>query len=84
MEGAKECCGFGGFFSACFKDMSLLIGRKKIENIKNTHADTVVTSCPGCMMQLEELKKQADTNVNIMHVAEVVDEAMHGSIKQFF
>lgn len=78
MKGAKECCGFGGFFSACFKEMSLVIGKKKIENIKNTDADTVVTSCPGCMMQLEELKKQADTNVKIMHVAEVVDEAMHG------
>ncbi len=28
--------------------------------------------------KISELKKQADANVNIMHVAEVVDEAMHG------
>src|SRR4030065_1219509 len=41
MKGSKEGCGFGGFFSACFKEMSLAIGRKKIENIKNTYADTV-------------------------------------------
>lgn len=78
MKGAKDCCGFGGLFSACFKEMSLAIGRKKIANIKNTHAGTVVTSCPGCMMQLEDLKRQTNTNVNIMHLAEVVDEAMHG------
>lgn len=81
MKGAKECCGFGGFFSACFKEMSLKIGRIKIENIKNTHAETVVTSCPGCMMQLEELKRQTNAHVNIIHLAEVVDEAMHGQVK---
>jgi len=81
MKGAAECCGFGGLFSACFKDMSLKIGRKKIDNIKSTSADTVVTSCPGCMMQLEALKKETNSGVHVMHMAEVVDEAMHGSIK---
>jgi len=81
MKGSKECCGFGGLFSACFKEMSMEIGRRKIENIKNTSADTVVTSCPGCMMQLEELKKEARTDVKIMHLSEVIDEAMHEEIK---
>ena len=46
--------------------------------IHNSWADTVVTSCPGCIMQLEDLKRTTNTKINIMHMVEVVDEAMHG------
>ncbi len=77
MEDADKCCGFGGLFSLSFKDLSKSIGRKKIDNIYNTSADTVVTSCPGCMTQLEDLKRETNTNINIMHIVEVLDEAMH-------
>jgi hypothetical protein len=30
------------------------------------------------MMQLEDLKRETNTEINIMHMVEVVDEAMHG------
>ncbi|NOZ68371.1 MAG: (Fe-S)-binding protein, partial [Deferribacteres bacterium] len=56
MRHAGECCGFAGFFSLHFREISESIGRKKIENILNTSADVVVTSCPGCIMHLENLK----------------------------
>jgi len=39
-------------------------------------ADTVVTSCPGCIMQLESLKRETNAKVNIRHIVEVVAEAM--------
>lgn len=76
MHHAHECCGFAGFFSLYFKDMSRSIGREKIKNITNTMADTVVTSCPGCIMQLESLKREAKVKVNIRHIVEVIAEAM--------
>jgi len=78
MQNANGCCGFGGFFSLCFNNLSMSIGRKKMDNINNTPADTVVTSCPGCMMQLEGLKRETGTEIDIMHIVEVLDEAMHG------
>lgn len=56
MKNPEECCGFGGLFSACFNDLSRNIGRKKFDNIYKTGADTVVTSCLGCMMQLEDIR----------------------------
>jgi glycolate oxidase iron-sulfur subunit len=76
MRHAHECCGFAGFFSLYYKDMSRSIGRKKIENIIDTRAGTVVTSCPGCVMQLESLKREANVKVNIRHIVEVIAEAM--------
>lgn len=78
MKNADECCGFGGLFSMNYKDLSRSIGNKKFENINNTHAGTVVTSCPGCVMQLEDIKRETGSAVKIKHIVEVVDEAMHG------
>ncbi len=78
MQDAEECCGFGGLFCLNFKKLSKDIGKKKINSIYNSWADTVITSCPGCIMQLEDLKRTTNTKINIMHVVEVVDEAMHG------
>ena len=79
MEGSEECCGFGGFFSTFFKELSRDIGRKKIDRIKKTGAGTVVTSCPGCMMQFEDIiRSSKGPKISIKHIVEVVDEAMHG------
>jgi len=79
MQNAEECCGFGGFFSLNFKELSRTIGRRKINSISSTQVDTIATSCPGCMMQLEDLIRRDITNgVNIMHIVEILDEAMHG------
>jgi len=78
MQNAEECCGFGGFFSLNFKELSKTIGKKKMSDIQNTWVDTVVTSCPGCMIQLEDLKRETNAGINIMHIVEVLDEAMHG------
>ena len=78
MKHADECCGFAGLFSLHFKGISGEIGRKKINNISETGAETVVTSCPGCMMQLEALKRESESEFEIRHIVEVIDEAMHG------
>lgn len=81
MQHADECCGFAGFFSLYFKDISRHIGNKKIHNIAATAADTVVTSCPGCMMQIENLKREMNKKINVKHIVEVVDEAIRTSVK---
>lgn len=78
MQNAGDCCGFGGFFSQNFKELSKTIGKKKINSICNTSADTVVTSCPGCMMQLEDIKNETGAEIDIMHIVEIIYEAMQG------
>jgi glycolate oxidase iron-sulfur subunit len=77
MKGSRNCCGFGGLFSRLFRELSTDIGKKKIESIKETGADTVVTSCPGCLMHLDDLKRKAEIDIEIMHIVELVDEAMN-------
>lgn len=53
-DNSKLCCGFGGVFSVGFPKTSNKILNRKKEAIKETGADTVITSCPGCYMQLKE------------------------------
>ena len=78
MKHPDECCGFAGLFSMHFKDIAKKISSNKMENIRNTSADTVVTSCPGCVMQLEGLKRETNAKVSVKHIVEIIDEAMHG------
>lgn len=77
MRHADECCGFAGFFSLHFRDISMSIGRKKMENILDTSADVVVTSCPGCIMHMENLKAECGGQFEVKHIIEVIDEAVH-------
>ncbi len=78
MKHADECCGFAGFFNVHYRDMSETIGNRKIQNISDTSAETVVTSCPGCIMQMEIMKRNRLAKFNIKHIVEIIDEAMHG------
>ena len=77
MKHPDECCGFAGFFSLQFKDISETIGKQKINRISETSADTVITSCPGCIMQLEAMKRRCSAKFKVKHIVEVIDEAMH-------
>lgn len=77
MKHADECCGFAGLFSFQYRDMAEHIGQKKFDNIAGTAADTVVTSCPGCIMQIEAIKRSRQGTFSIKHIVEVIDEAMN-------
>jgi glycolate oxidase iron-sulfur subunit len=58
------CCGFGGIFSVGFPSTSKKILKRKEETLKELGADTVVTACPGCYLQLKEnLSQNKDTDV---------------------
>jgi glycolate oxidase iron-sulfur subunit len=77
MSHPQQCCGFAGLFSLHFRSLSESISRSKMEDIRSTGASTVVTSCPGCIMQMETTAKSMELNLRIMHLVELVDEAMN-------
>ncbi len=52
MEGANECCGGGGFYQFDKVDLSTAITSRKLENIRATGAQVVLTGCPGCRLTL--------------------------------
>ena len=68
---SQGCCGFGGTFCISFKDMSQDLLSKQAEHIQATEAATVVTSCPGCMLQLG----RTITDRPVIHLIELIEEA---------
>lgn len=47
------CCGFGGIFKVGFPSTSAKIMAKKSAKLEELGAAAVVTSCPGCYLQLQ-------------------------------
>ncbi|MGB9700860.1 MAG: (Fe-S)-binding protein [Thermodesulfobacteriota bacterium] len=75
MREPQRCCGGGGSFSFYNYELSKQISQKKIKDIEATQASTVVTGCPGCMLQLKDQLTQQGLPVKVKHLIQVVDEA---------
>lgn len=66
------CCGLGGSFSLEHPRLSDLIGQRKIQLIEDSGAEVVVTSCPGCMIQLMSQASRKGVPLKVLHLAEVL------------
>ncbi len=72
---AEQCCGSAGIFNLTHTNLSMKVLAPKIAHIKESGADTVVTTNPGCLMQLEAGIKEAGLSVKAVHLAELLDQA---------
>jgi len=72
MPNADRCCGMAGAFSLYYYDLSKQIADKKAEAIESTGADIVVSSCPGCEIQLIDSLLRNKVPVKVMHIMELV------------
>ncbi|MCX5860377.1 MAG: (Fe-S)-binding protein, partial [Proteobacteria bacterium] len=69
----SRCCGFGGSFAFEHSELARRIQAKKVESLVRTGAGLVVTSCPGCIFQLEDGLSRAGNPMKVKHLYEVLD-----------
>ncbi len=67
----QGCCGFGGLFCFSYREISTGLLQKRAERIVGSGADVVVTSCPGCILQLS----RAVTDRPVLHLIELIEDA---------
>lgn len=73
MEGAEECCGFGGTFSIKFGEISAAIAERKCNCARATGADAIVGGDLGCLLNIEgKLRRLGDEKTKVLHVAEIL------------
>jgi glycolate oxidase iron-sulfur subunit len=73
---AEWCCGSAGAYMLTHPTRSSDLMDRKMANVASTGADAVVTSNPGCMLQLRMGCHRHGLNMEVRHVVELVDEAL--------
>lgn len=73
---ADRCCGAAGLVQAFYHDLSAQITADKAQNIINTGAQVVATSCPACMLKINSGLKLKGSKIEVKHVADVLAEAL--------
>jgi len=69
------CCGSAGTYNLTEPEMAERLQKRKIENILRSGARIVVTSNPGCLLQIQAGLRQAGQPIEVVHIADFLDEA---------
>ena len=77
MEGSDKCCASGGIYNILHFSESNKILDKKMENVKETKAATVVTANPGCLLQIRSGVERhgAANEIEALHLVDVLAKA---------
>jgi glycolate oxidase iron-sulfur subunit len=76
---AEICCGSAGIYNMVEPEPAAELGERKANNILKTGAQIIVTSNPGCMLQIQSsLKKMGHGGLPMAHPVEVLDASLRG------
>ena len=65
------CCGSAGTYNLTEPQMAEALQTRKVQNILSTGASTLVTTNPGCILQIcAGLEKAAPGKVRVMHISD--------------
>ena len=67
-----KCCGFAGTFCFSHKELSQRLLHKCLEDYTGSAAEMIITSCPGCIIQLSREVKDRP----VVHLIEAIEEAV--------
>jgi glycolate oxidase iron-sulfur subunit len=75
MPWADQCCGSAGVYNVMETKASLELLALKMESVRETKAQAIVTANPGCILQLRAGAKIHGTGLEVLHVVELLDRA---------
>jgi len=75
MNESSWCCGSAATWGLKFTEESQQVLDRKLNNIKATDADHLVTANPGCHLQLAWGLKQAGMKQDVLHLMELLGQA---------
>lgn len=71
-----SCCGGGGNVEASDPNLSSQIASLKAEEIKQTGADIIVTSCQQCVRTIQQICKKQKIKIKTMDIIQLVLKSM--------
>jgi glycolate oxidase iron-sulfur subunit len=81
LETADACCGSAGTYNITKPEMSARILQRKLDTVRASGADILVTSNPGCLLQLKKGLTDQLPGVKLMHLTEILAQSLVGYSK---
>ena len=75
---SDQCCGSAGVYNVTETQASLELLALKMECVRKTNAQVIVTANPGCILQLRAGAALHETGQEVLHVVELLDRAIVG------
>jgi glycolate oxidase iron-sulfur subunit len=78
MKDADRCCGSAGIYNIIETEMSMKMLDYKMVQAKDTHATTIVTANPGCLLQMKlGIEKEGlSSKMRGVHIVDLLLEAL--------
>ena len=74
---AGLCCGSAGIYNLVEPEAAAALGARKAGHVQSTGADALVSSNPGCLLQLQSsLRDRGDTPPPAYHLVELLDASI--------
>lgn len=71
---ADVCCGSAGTYNLVEPEMARRLQQRKVENILKSGAQVVVTSNPGCLLQIQAGLRRAGSQIEAIHLADFLEQ----------
>lgn len=68
----QECCGFGGIMSVEHPELSAEWLNRKIQNLEDSQASTLVVTDAGCLMHIAGGLRRQRKSPHVVHIAEIL------------
>ncbi len=72
------CCGSAGIYNLVEPETARALGDRKARNVIATGADAIVSSNPGCLLQLQTSLATAGHPLPSFHLVELIDASITG------
>ena len=79
MPMSEQCCGSAGVYNVTENKTSMELLGLKMDAVKQTQAQIIVTANPGCILQLRAGAAMRKTGQEVLHVVELLDRATRHS-----
>ncbi|MDQ0158131.1 (Fe-S)-binding protein [Alkalibacillus salilacus] len=76
MKDADQCCGSAGVYNLVNDEMSMKILDRKMTHVEDTQAQIVITSNPGCLLQMKLGIKRAglENEMKALHIVDFIND----------
>ncbi|MGC5614703.1 glycolate oxidase subunit GlcF [Georgenia sp. Z1491] len=72
------CCGSAGIYNLVNPEPARELGDKKATNVAATEAELLVTSNPGCLLQITDALSRQGKHMSTAHMIQVLDASLLG------